>query len=543
MDGCQMKKVQNKILVLAKILLLLFLLLFLRVSSKEAKDFNVIFISLDTTRYDYIDTGRGAKAFTPELKKFSQDSFVFENAFSVSPQTLPSHLAVFTSHLPYDLGVLCNEDSYDGRHKMIQQVFQELGYHSAAIISLGTLGSGTGLEKSFREFKDDLFEDGIFFAPAEKITSEAINLLPWIRNKKFFLFVHYSDPHTPYAPPDVEGLFEMSLDGKLVAEFNSYRGAILKKAIPISEGNHILGFRVKHDFENFSHFIIRGLEASQGCSVDVDNLVYSKEIYGGSHLMRRPESQVNIRCQKEGYLKIFQIIPILKKQAALELYRKEVEYMDLHIGKFLDTLEKSGLMKKTIIVIFGDHGEGHGERENFFGHTRFLNRQFIHVPLVMRLPGEEGRRINDPISLLCISPAILEFLGIRDESFNLRESILKGIQKGEFKDKSIFSSTFNPSTKLSKLSIIKWPFQGIFYLEQGINKKSEFYNLNSSLSYSEGDAIPDDEIRKNSGQCYRHIQKRFNQVKSVISHSSDRKDSLDKEKKQKLRSLGYLDFK
>ena len=537
------KKTQNKILVLPKILLLLFSLLFFRGSYKEAKDFNVIFISLDTTRYDHIDTGRGAKAFTPELKKFSRDSLVFENAFSVSPQTLPSHLAVFTSHFPYDLGVLCNEDSYDGRHKMIHQVFQELGYHSAAIISLGTLDSGTGLEKGFQEFKNNLFEDGIFFVPAEKITSEAISLMPKIKNKKFFLFVHYSDPHTPYAPPDVEGLFEISLDGKSVAEFNSYQGAILKKDILISEGNHILGLKVKHGFEDFSYFIIRRLEASQGCSLSVDNLEYSKELYGGSYLMRRPESQVNIKCQKDGYLKIFQVIPILKKQAALKLYRKEIEYMDLQIGKFLDTLEKSGLMKKTIIVIFGDHGEGHGERENFFGHTRFLNRQFIQVPLVMRLPGVEGRRINDPISLLCISPTILEFLGIRDESFNFRESLLKGIQKGEFKEKLICSFTFNPSTKLSKLSIIKWPYQGIFYLEHDINKKREFYNLDSSLSFSERDAILDDEIKKNAGRSYRHIQKKFNQVKSVFSQSSNRKNSLDVQKKEKLRSLGYVDFK
>ncbi len=538
-----MKKAQKKINVLNKILLLLFSLLFFRSFSKEIKDFNVIFISLDTTRYDHIDTGRGAKAFTPELEKFSQGSVVFENAFSVSSQTLPSHLAVFTSHLPYDLGALCNEDSYDGRHKMIHQVFQELGYRSAAIISLGTLDSGTGLEKGFQEFKNDLFEDGIFFVPAEKITSEAISLLQKMRNRRFFLFVHYSDPHTPYAPPGVEGLFEIRLDGKLVSELNSYRGAILKMDIPFSEGNHILGLKVKHDFADFSYFILRGLDISQGCSFDVDNLEYSKELYGGSYLMRSPESHLNVRCKKEGYLKIFQIIPILKKRAALELYRKEVEYMDLHIGKFLNTLEKSGLMRKTIIVIFGDHGEGHGERENFFGHTRFLNRQFIHVPFIIWLPGVESRRINDYISLLCISPTILEFMGIDDESFSSRESILKGIQKGEFKDKLICSFTFSPHTKLSKLSIIKCPYQGIFYFKQDIIKKSEFYNLNSSLSFSERDAILDDEIRKNSVWSYRHIQKKFNQVKSILLQSSNHKNSTDGEKKQKLRSLGYIDFK
>ncbi len=76
-----------------------------------------------------------------------------------------------------------------------------------------------------------------------------------------------------------------------------------------------------------------------------------------------------------------------------------------------------------------------------------------------------------------------------------------------------------------------------------MNKKREFYGLNSSLSFSEGDVVLEDEIRKNSGRSYRHIQKKFNQIKSVIAHSSDRKDSLDIEKKEKLRSLGYVDFK
>jgi len=366
-----MKKAPKKILIVNKIFFLLFSLLFFRGSSKEIKDFNLIFISLDTTRYDYIDTGKGAKSFTPELKRLSQDSVVFENAFSVSSQTLPSHLAVFTSHFPHNLEIFCNEDNYDGRHMMIQQIFQELGYHTAAIISLGTLASGTGFEKGFQVFKDDLFEDGIFFVPAEKITLEAINLLQKIKNRKFFLFVHYSDPHTPYAPPEVEGLFEIWLDGKLAVEFNSYRGAILKKAIRLSAGNHNLGLRVRHDFEDFCYFIIRRLEVSQGCSLNVKNLEYSKELYGGSYLMRNPESHVNIKCQKDGYLKIFQIIPILKKKAALELYKKEVEYMDLHIGKFLDTLEKSGLGKKTIIVISGIMEKDMVKEKIFLGTLSF----------------------------------------------------------------------------------------------------------------------------------------------------------------------------
>ena len=83
---------------------------------------NLIYISLDTTRFDFINTGRGARANTPQLKHFASQSVVMDNAFATIPQTLPSHLSVFTSRFPHELGVLGNENQYDGRFKMIQDI-------------------------------------------------------------------------------------------------------------------------------------------------------------------------------------------------------------------------------------------------------------------------------------------------------------------------------------------------------------------------------------------------------------------------------------
>ena len=168
------------------ILILTFLLLLFGCAPK-GKDFNIIYISLDTTRYDYIDTGKGARAYTPELRRYSERSIVFENVFSTSTQTLPSHLSVFTSHYPHELGVYTNDDKYEGRFKFISEVFEEQGYHTAAIISLGTLNSSTGTQNGFREFREDLFEEKIFFVPAEKITSEAIKTIQKLKKGRFFI--------------------------------------------------------------------------------------------------------------------------------------------------------------------------------------------------------------------------------------------------------------------------------------------------------------------------------------------------------------------
>lgn len=510
-------------------------------SPSEKKDLNVILISLDTVRYDYIDTGGGAKAYTPELKRFSQHSIVFENAFSTSSETLPSHLSVFTSHFPHELGVYDNEHKYDGRYKMIQQVFEKAGYSTAAIISLGTLASATGIRTGFQEFCEELFEEDIFYVPAEKVTREARGMIEEFKDRRFFLFVHYSDPHTPYAPPNVEGHFEITLDGKLIADFNPYRGSILRKTVPLLKGSHMIEFKVKDNPGDFHHFILRKLNMSEGCSTALQGLEFSRELYEGSYIMRNPESRMSISCEQNGHVEIFQIIPILKKKAALKYYREEVEYMDRSLGKFLRLLEKDSLLKKTIVVIFGDHGEGQGERENFFGHTRFLNRQFIHVPLIMHLPGIEDNQFASPVSLIGIAPTVLECLGIRDKNFNYGESFLKEIKKGKFKDRTIFSFAFAPSAKTNKLSIIKWPYQAIFYLKKNRLKKHEVYNFALSQSFTQSDALQEEVIRKTASQYHRLFQRKFNQFRHIFSPSTSDREITDKKVLEKLKALGYVD--
>ena len=84
--------------------------------SKRPPIENVLLVSLDSTRADYVDSGLGARAWTPELRRFASGSWVFANAYSPIPQTLPAHLAVLSGRPPHELGVFGNEQVYDGRY-------------------------------------------------------------------------------------------------------------------------------------------------------------------------------------------------------------------------------------------------------------------------------------------------------------------------------------------------------------------------------------------------------------------------------------------
>src|SRR5258708_5174742 len=57
---------------------------------------NVILISIDTVRADYLKLYNPSGASTPNLEEFSKSAVLFKNVISQVPYTLPSHCTMLT---------------------------------------------------------------------------------------------------------------------------------------------------------------------------------------------------------------------------------------------------------------------------------------------------------------------------------------------------------------------------------------------------------------------------------------------------------------
>ncbi|HEY2251871.1 MAG TPA: sulfatase-like hydrolase/transferase, partial [Planctomycetaceae bacterium] len=96
-------------------------------------------------------------------------------------------------------------------------------------------------------------------------------------------------------------------------------------------------------------------------------------------------------------------------------YDGEIAYVDLQVGRLVNFLKSRGLDKDTLIVVVGDHGEGQGEHVEK-GHGLTLYREVLHVPLIFRYLGQlPARRVAENISLVDLSPTILDLLGLDDQ--------------------------------------------------------------------------------------------------------------------------------
>jgi arylsulfatase A-like enzyme len=184
-----------------------------QLTSGSARGFNVLLITLDTTRADRLGCYGSAEAATPVLDHLAAGGIRFDDAVTVAPITLPSHTTILTGLNPPNHGVRHNGEFHlTGDHETLAETLGEEGYETAAFVSAFVLDARFGLDQGFDRYDDQVavaasttaatFTKPIYERSATRVTDAAIQ---WLsspsRRSPFFCWVHYFDPHSPYQPP------------------------------------------------------------------------------------------------------------------------------------------------------------------------------------------------------------------------------------------------------------------------------------------------------------------------------------------------------
>ncbi|HSS48424.1 MAG TPA: sulfatase [Thermoanaerobaculia bacterium] len=164
----------------------------------------ILLITVDTLRADALSCYRAQTPGTPALDALAGDSVVFRQARSAAPWTLPALASAMTGvspqvHLATELG-----GRVPDRLTTIAEVLRRAGYRTAALVSSPLLGRAAHLDQGFQEYTAFPGETGMAGtrpADPDRLAGLASR---WLRGKdkdRFFLWVHFYDPHTPYEPP------------------------------------------------------------------------------------------------------------------------------------------------------------------------------------------------------------------------------------------------------------------------------------------------------------------------------------------------------
>jgi len=504
---------------------------------------HVILITLDTQRSDHISAYGSDSAKTPNIDYFAQNGILFEHCYSPIPITAPAHASLFYSQYPHELEIYNNGQIFakDKKLTSLAQVFKTKGFRTAAFISLGVLKSRFRLNDGFDDYEDSQPEQR-WYLHAEEVNAR---VFPWLeRNKQsnFFIWIHYSDPHDPYAPP--------SLPPDLKIKFN---GAHSKDICLKHEERLVLSFLLKKG-ENSIEFAVlnRYPDSRNEYRVSLNDIKYlaSKDLgisYDGIKIVHKDdrtsllvENHGQIKISNPGEEQIFRMSALgkiyLLPSEKVAGYRAEVEYMDEQIGRLIKKLNQVKLLDQTLVVLVGDHGEGLGDHRTrlsdpHFGHIHFLYSEYLKIPLIIYNPflKEESSRREELTTILDVAPTVLGMMGWKTLPFHKGTDLQ---DKADGRQPFIFGETYKPESTRDRFSGLIYPWHLIFTPSL---ERYELYNLRDDPT----EQLDVFDERKSRPEIVEIIQKLKKMSLNILSQKKDIK--LDPKSLEMLRSLGYIE--
>jgi len=158
---------------------------------------NVLIIVVDTLRRDHLGAYGYERRTSPEIDRLAADAVRYDSAQSQAPWTLPSVAALLTGRDVAALGIGSDQDLLDDEFLLLSEVLSEQGFATGGIVSHKFVSAQWGFDQGFDSF-DDSQALGHMAVTSPAVTEQALAFLDAHQEGKFFLFLHYFDPHFAY---------------------------------------------------------------------------------------------------------------------------------------------------------------------------------------------------------------------------------------------------------------------------------------------------------------------------------------------------------
>lgn len=195
---------------------------------------NVILMVLDTTRADRLGSYGGQRNLTPNLDSLAARGITFTRSLSVASYTNPSHASLLTGNYPSRHGVQNPNRILVSENETVAEIFADKGIASVGVVANLQLIPDFGWKQGFqiydaspvfdarnwldftpfivpfskfqlpvREFFVDVAKklriDDFFMG--RKTAAKTLNAIDIVKQRPFFAFMNFMDPHYPYTPP------------------------------------------------------------------------------------------------------------------------------------------------------------------------------------------------------------------------------------------------------------------------------------------------------------------------------------------------------
>ena len=374
---------------------------------------NVVLIFLDTLRYD-------DALEMPNLTRFGSAATVFESAWSPAPWTIPSHFGVLTGVTPWSVPFDPTRQhfTYDG--PTLAQRFAARGYATAAIFANPIL-------------EDDVFRRGFHHVQFSHHSAVRRSGLEWLLDRS---------------------LIELELPNPLLQPEWMKASEVTTAALDFVGRTNGPYFLALNYMDAHSPYYIE-----PSCR-DGSFVRYTPADWKAYLIADSRETTV----------------PPAVAQRLRGQYRAAIRCLDRSLGTLLDQLSRTPHGQRTVVVIVGDHGEQFGVH-GVVGHGRSLYRQVLHVPLIVKAPGQPPSRIGNPVTTLDIYDQLTSIAQGREPALDAKpHPVLAGC---------IFSHVHKSAFCL---------VAGRYHLIRWADGREELYDVHSDAEEKKPLPMPSDDL-------------------------------------------------
>ncbi|MGB2691461.1 MAG: sulfatase [Thermodesulfobacteriota bacterium] len=158
---------------------------------------NIVLITIDTLRADHLGVYGHERNTSPSIDKLAEKGVLFENAISQASWTLPSMASMHTSLYPSEAKTSSIKSNVRNELLTLPEYMKNNFYNTIAVISNIVVSKVYGFSQGFNIFNQEHIAE-VNELSAELITNQAVEYISQNKDSKFFLWVHYFDPHHNY---------------------------------------------------------------------------------------------------------------------------------------------------------------------------------------------------------------------------------------------------------------------------------------------------------------------------------------------------------
>lgn len=322
---------------------------------------DVVFIIVDTLRADRLGMHRDGVPLMPFLESFSKESWNYTRATSQASWTRPSMASAFTSlyagvhnqqfgiRMEVVEGQDHTVDTLSEDLETMAEYFKEAGYATLGVQANWNMRPLFGVSQGFDRY--EMMSDG---QSAVDVTNLCLDMVK-DTSSPLFLYVHYVEPHAPYAPPE--------------------------------------------KYKNLFHTIPEITDTDRTLLATYATGYYPDKVRWDLQFRETPPDP-QFSGEAKRYVEI--------------MYDAEVRFADDEVGRLIQGIR--AVRPETMIVFSSDHGEELWEHGSV-GHGRTVYNEVLHVPLIFSFPGETARAVDTRVELIDILPTLAAKIGLPDRDW------------------------------------------------------------------------------------------------------------------------------